>query len=156
MCGNGQDVLMPLPPKACERVGKIGLSWFLEGSRIDSVRSFVAVARSSQIDWTGLSLLDKLFTYLWETLKAVDSPEVHSNVLCKCPPDASVSFGRIELPAHTVGIGMDQLLSMDEELVRSFGPEFASVWPLMRRAVTLATTNSQPVLMMTMPKTRTL
>lgn len=55
---------MPLDTKVHERVDEIWLSWFLEGSSFEPVRSVVPVVRSAEIDWTGPSSLDTWFTYL--------------------------------------------------------------------------------------------
>lgn len=45
-------------PKGPDRIIEIGLSWFLEGSSFDPVRTFVAVARFAEADQTGVGSLD--------------------------------------------------------------------------------------------------
>lgn len=58
MCRNRQGLLVPLTPK----VRKCG-DEILEGSSFDPVRSAVNVARSAEVDCTGLGLFDTLFQY---------------------------------------------------------------------------------------------
>lgn len=50
--------MVPLTPKVCEHVDEIVLFWFLEGSSFDPVYLVVPVGRSSEVDLTGLGLLN--------------------------------------------------------------------------------------------------
>lgn len=58
MCRNGQGALASLAPSFARCVHEIGLSWLLEGSSFDPACLVVTVTTSSEVYWTGLSLLD--------------------------------------------------------------------------------------------------
>lgn len=89
-------------PKASECVDEIALSWFLEGSSFDPVCSDVAVAISSEVDWTGLRLLDSWFPYFWEAGKVLDFPGGHKMVSRQRPLDGVVPLPSRALLARTI------------------------------------------------------
>lgn len=56
-CRNRQGVLLPLPSKFRKHCDETGLSCFLKGSCFDPARSYLAVNRSGEFDWTGFGSL---------------------------------------------------------------------------------------------------
>lgn len=107
-------VLVTLGHKVCERVDRMGLSWLLERSSFGPVRPFVDVARSPEVDWTGLSWLDTLFPYRWETGEVFKLTEGHTTGSQRLPHDGDATLVLRILPACTVRYAVSRLASMDE------------------------------------------
>lgn len=76
MCRNGHVVLMPLAPQICEGVDGIVLLQFSEWSSFYTVGWVFAVARSAEVDWTGLSSLNAWILYRCDPGLDFDVPEV--------------------------------------------------------------------------------
>lgn len=56
-------------------VNEIGQAWILEGSLFDPVCSLIAVKKSNEVDWTGLTPQDTWLPYQWKPGKVFDLTE---------------------------------------------------------------------------------
>lgn len=97
----------------------------MEWSSFDLIRSVVALARSAEVDWTGLSLLDTWFPYVWDPCEVFDLCQGHTSVSGRHPLDNNVILSFKPLTARSVCFGVGQMLSMDEARARVLGPEAA-------------------------------
>lgn len=95
----------------------------MEGSLVDLVSSNVAVARSAEVHWTGLSSLDTWLPNHWETGVTFDFPEGHTTVWRKCPLDVYVPLTCRSLSVRTFPFAVNELISMDEARTRISGSD---------------------------------
>lgn len=73
MCRNEQGVLVPPALKDFGRIDKIRTSWPFKGSSHNPVGLAVVIAISTEMDWTGLALLDTSFPYFCGKLARVST-----------------------------------------------------------------------------------
>lgn len=98
----------------------------MKTSSFDPARLVFAVAKCTDVDWTGLGLLNTGCPYSWETGDVLDLSEGQTTVLFKYPLHVNVTLPRRALLARSVRFAFNQLLSMNEARARIFGPDAAS------------------------------
>lgn len=122
MSRNGQRVLVALL-KIRERADKICLAWFMEGSSFNLVRSFLAVTRSNQLDWTGLAAQDTWFTYPWEISEELDFSAGCMMPYCKRSVHGDASLTGRALLARAVRLVLERLFPSEKDRARIIGSD---------------------------------
>lgn len=118
MSRNRQEVVVLSTMVFCEGIDEIALSWILERHHL--MLSVLAVARSAEVQRTGLWSPEPWFPYLWESAEAFDVPEGHTSISRKLPLAVNVILTSRPLPALADCSVVDWLLLMDEARMNIF------------------------------------
>lgn len=106
------------------------------------------VARSAEVDYTGLAALDAWFSNRRETGEEFDLAECRTTLSGKRTFDGHVNLTRRKLPTYAVRLAIDRLLVTDEARARIFDQVVLRVRPLERSVVTCARMCSLHILTM--------